>query len=253
MCNFAAAPFIISYHFCIMKTKLRILFEDNHLIAVNKASGDISQADATNDRTIGDELKAYIKEKYQKPGAVFLGVIHRLDRPVSGVNVFARTSKALERMNKLLHDRQVEKVYWAVTNQRPAELEGTLVHYLRKDTAKNFVHAHNKPTPQTKEAILDYKLICTIGSQHLLEVRPRTGRQHQIRVQLAKMGCVIKGDKKYGQTDFNEDGSIHLHCRHMIFAHPVTQQTTTLTAAIPHDPIWDLFRHLQQKNALNDD
>lgn len=232
---------------------LRVLYEDNHLIIVNKRSGDITQADATKDRTLGDYVKDYIKNKYNKPGAVFLGVVHRLDRPVSGVNIFARTSKALERMNKAFHDREVEKIYWAITNQRPQELEGTLVHHLRKDENKNFVHAHEKPSANTKEAILEYRLIASIGSQHLLEVRPKTGRQHQIRVQLAKIGCVIKGDKKYGPTDFTEDASIYLHCRQMSFNHPVTKKRLTITAPTPDDSVWNLFNHIQKNHSFDND
>lgn len=232
---------------------LRVLYEDNQLIVVNKRSGDITQADITKDKTLGDYVKDYIKAKFNKPGAVFLGVIHRLDRPVSGVNIFARTSKALERMNKSFHDREVEKVYWAITNQRPTELAATLVHYLRKDENKNFVHAHTKPSANTKEAILDYKLIATIGSQHLLEVRPKTGRQHQIRVQLAKIGCVIKGDRKYGQTEFTEDASIYLHCRQMSFDHPVSKKRLTITAPIPDESVWNLFKHIQKQTSFDND
>ncbi len=225
--------------------RLQILYEDNHLIAINKKPGDISQTDETNDRTLGDDVRDYIKEKYNKPGGVFLGVIHRLDRPVSGVIIFARTTKALERMNKKFHDRQVQKVYWAVSNQRPAMEEGTLTHYLLKDNKKNFVHAYSKPQHNAKWSELDYKLLYSIGQQHLIEVYPKTGRQHQIRVQLAKMGCVIRGDKKYGQTEFNPDSSIHLHCRSMTFTHPTTQEPLTITALPPmQDDVWRLFKPL---------
>ncbi len=224
---------------------MEILYEDNHLIAVNKPVGVLVQGDKTGDQTLGDFVKLYIKDRYDKPGDVFLGIIHRLDRPVSGVTIFARTSKALERMNRLFADRKIEKTYWAITAKRPEPLAGHLTHYLLKDTERNVVKAFDKPSSRAKDAKiaeLDYELIREIGINFLLEVNPITGRPHQIRAQLAKAGYPIRGDVKYGFLKANPDGSIHLHCRSLTFVHPVKNEPVTITADPPREQIWNLFR-----------
>lgn len=221
---------------------LEVLFEDNHLIAVNKPAGVLVQGDETEDRPLGEYVKDYIKHRYQKPGDVFLGVIHRLDRPVSGVCVFARTSKALSRMNELFKNREIQKTYWAITNERPDPLNGHLEHFLEKDKNKNLVHVYlRQRSPDAKKSELDYKLIGSLGQQHLLEVNPLTGRPHQIRAQLAKIGCPIMGDVKYGYKQANRNGAIHLHCRNLSFLHPVKKEMVSITASLPRDQIWSLF------------
>ncbi len=222
----------------------QVLYEDNHLIAVNKPPGVLVQGDETGDTPLSEYVKRYIKLQYDKPGEVFLGVIHRLDRPVSGVVVFARTSKALERMNKLFHDRMVEKTYWAVTSRRPDPLKGHLVDYLIKDASKNLAKALDRPSNRNKDAKraeLDYELIMQVGDNCLLEVHPLTGRPHQIRVQLAKIGCPIRGDVKYGFPAPHPNGSILLHCRELSFEHPVKKEQVTITADPPDDQVWRLF------------
>jgi 23S rRNA pseudouridine1911/1915/1917 synthase len=219
----------------------QILYEDNHLLAVNKRAGQLVQGDKSGDATLGDFLKEYLREKYAKPGQVFLGVVHRLDRPVSGVVIFARTSKALERMNELFRDKKVQKTYWAVVKNRPPQDEGSLIHYLVKDEAKNKSKAYDKEIKNSSRAWLDYRLAGSGDRYFLLEVRPQTGRHHQIRVQLAAMGCPIKGDVKYGFDRTNEDGSIHLHARNIEFVHPVKKDVINLTAPVPDDPLWKFF------------
>ena len=225
-----------------IKEGLDILYEDNHLITVNKPAGMLVQGDSTGDETLADKVKQYIKDKYNKPGAVFLGVVHRLDRPVSGAVVFARTSKALERMNLLFRDRQVQKTYWALVKNRPPQTQDTLVHWLKKDTQINKATAFNKELKGTKQAELSYKLVGRIADYYLLEVTPTTGRPHQIRVQLAKIGCPILGDLKYGAGKANKDGNIHLHSREVEFLHPVKKTTLRVTAKVPRDDVWQLFR-----------
>ncbi|MBK8492489.1 MAG: RluA family pseudouridine synthase [Saprospirales bacterium] len=223
---------------------LQIIYEDNHLIAVNKPGGVLVQGDETGDKPLSDFVKEYIKQRYDKPGDVFLGVIHRLDRPVSGVVVFARTSKALERMNKLFHDRKVEKVYWAITGKRPNPIKGSLTHYILKDREKNVSKAYDQLSNRAKDAKLselDYELIGELTGNCLLEVHPHTGRPHQIRVQLAKMGWPIQGDLKYGYSKANADGNILLHCRKLAFEHPVKKEPVVIMADPPHDPMWDMF------------
>lgn len=220
---------------------IQVIYEDNHLIAINKPSGWLVQGDETGDATAADWVKEYIKLRYQKPGAVFLGTIHRLDRPVSGVTLFARTSKALARMNRQFQKREVQKTYWAVVNERPKELEATLEHHLVKNTATNIVKAYTRPQSKSKLAKLSYRLLAEIGEHILLEVNPITGRPHQIRVQLAKIGLPIRGDKKYGSTFFNRDRSIHLHARKLSFNHPVTKEAIRIEASTPTDQIWGLF------------
>lgn len=227
----------------------RVLYEDNHLIAVSKPAGMLVQGDATGDKTLADWVKQYIKDRYNKPGAVFLGIIHRLDRPVSGVVIFARTSKALTRMNEAFRDQKVGKVYWAITKGRPVELEGKLVHYLLKDTTKNKTKAYLRPSrraAKAKKSTLTYKTIGVLGDHSLLEVHPKTGRPHQIRVQLAEMGCPIKGDLKYGDTRPNSDASIYLHCNQLNFIHPVKKEKVHIEVGAPDLQMWREFGLLEQ-------
>jgi len=224
---------------------IQVIFEDNHLIAVNKPGGVLVQGDETGDMPLSDWVKQYIKIRYEKPGDVFLGTIHRLDRPASGVVIFARTSKALSRMNELFKKREIEKTYWAITNKRPYPLSATLEHYLEKDTRKNFVHAYNQSRGNAKKATLDYELIGELGEHHLLKVNLHTGRPHQIRVQLAKIGCTIRGDVKYGYDRTNRRGTIYLHCRKMEFVHPVRKEPVSIEAPVPDDQIWNLFEQFK--------
>lgn len=224
---------------------LEILYEDNHIIAVNKKTSDIVQADKTGDTPLSEEVKAYIKKKYDKPGDVFLGVPHRVDRPVSGVVIFARTSKALTRLNKMFqeHEKEITKIYWAVVGNLPAEDHAVLKHYLVRDSEKNKSHAYNQPKARAKEAILEYQLLGSSQRYYLLEVKLYTGRHHQIRCQLAKIGCPIKGDLKYGFPRSNENGGISLHARSISFKHPVSQEQLTITAKPPlnDDSLWKVF------------
>ena len=223
---------------------LEILHEDNHIIAVNKKNSDIVQADKTGDEPLSEQVKAYIKKKYNKPGDVFLGIPHRVDRPVSGVVLFAKTSKALTRLNKMFqeHDNEITKIYWAIVSELPQEDEARLVHYLVRDTEKNKSSVYTRPRPGAKEAILEYKLINGSQNYFLLEVKLCTGRHHQIRCQLAKIGCPIKGDLKYGSPRSNPGGGISLHARSISFMHPVKQEMITITATPPlEDNLWSFF------------
>ena len=223
---------------------LEILYEDNHIIAVNKKNSDIVQADKTGDEPLSEQVKAYIKKKYNKPGDVFLGIPHRVDRPVSGVVLFAKTSKALTRLNKMFqeHDNEITKIYWAIVSELPQEDEARLVHYLVRDTEKNKSSVYTRPRPGAKEAILEYKLINGSQNYFLLEVKLCTGRHHQIRCQLAKIGCPIKGDLKYGSPRSNSGGGISLHARSISFMHPVKQEMITITATPPlEDNLWSFF------------
>lgn len=223
---------------------LDILYEDNHIIAVNKRISDIVQADKTGDEPLSEKVKEYIKKKYNKPGDVFLGVPHRIDRPVSGVVLFARTSKALERLNKMFqeHGNEINKKYWAIVGNLPAEDQGVLTHYLIRDTEKNKSSAFNKEKKGAKEAILEYKLIGSSQKFYLLEIKLCTGRHHQIRCQLAKIGCPIKGDLKYGFPRSNEGGGISLHAREISFMHPIKKEMITISAIPPlEDNLWKLF------------
>jgi len=225
---------------------LEVLFEDNHLIAVNKRSGDIVQGDKTGDVPLPEIIKEWLKVKYGKPGNVFCGVIHRLDRPVSGLVLFAKTSKGLSRMTEQFREKETNKTYWAIVKNKPAVPEGKLVHYLLKDEKSNKSKAFDKEIKGSKRAELLYKLIASGENYHLLEVNLLTGRHHQIRAQLAKMGCSIKGDLKYGSERSNRDGSISLHSRQLSFVHPVSKETITLTAPVPNDKLWlDLERSAQ--------
>lgn len=220
---------------------ISVIYEDNHLIAVNKRSGDIVQGDKTGDVPLSELVKQYIKDKYQKPGEVFLGTIHRIDRPVSGVVLFARTSKALERMNEQFRERAIEKTYWAIVKNTPVPESATLVHHLTKDEAKNKSRAYAEPRNNTSRCELKYTVLSKSDNYSLLEVHPVTGRHHQIRVQLSTIGCPIKGDLKYGAPRSNPDGSISLHARSLSFAHPVTKEQVILTATPPTDALWDFF------------
>ncbi len=224
---------------------MEIIFEDNHLIAINKQVSDIVQKDKTGDEALEDKVKAYIKRKYNKPGAVFLGVTHRIDRPVSGVVLFARTSKALERLNEMFQERQVEKVYWAVVQQQPPKNEDTLIHYIKRDTEKNKSYCFDKEVPTSKQAITHYKLLGASDKYFLLEVRIETGRHHQIRCQLAKIGCPIRGDLKYGYARSNPDGGIFLHAKSIKFKHPVKHDEIFIEAPLPEDPLWNYFKGLK--------
>ena len=218
---------------------LEVLYEDNHIIAVNKKPSDIVQGDKTGDRPLVEFVKDYIKKKYNKPGDVFLGVVHRLDRPVSGVILFARTSKALSRLNELFRSKQVQKTYWAVVKKKPNPTKDILVHYLKKNQQKNKSTAFNREEDGTLKSELSYQLIKSLDNYHLLEVLPKTGRHHQIRVQLSKIGSPIKGDIKYGSDRTNKDASIHLHARKIEFIHPVKKEPISISATPPKkDSIW---------------
>lgn len=221
---------------------MEIIYEDNHLIAVNKQVSDLVQADKTGDEALGERVKAYIKKKYNKPGDVFLGVVHRLDRPVTGAVIFARTSKALTRMNQVFRDHAVQKTYWAIVKQRPKEEEAELVHYLVRDEKQNKSFAYDKPKGNAKEARLSYRLVGSTNNFFLLEVNLHTGRHHQIRCQLAKIGCPIKGDLKYGFPRSNPGGGISLHARSIRFTHPVTKSEVVMMADPPaEDQLWMEF------------
>lgn len=218
-----------------------VLYEDNHIIIVNKRSSDIVQGDKTGDTPLSEIVKQYIKKKYNKPGEVFLGVVHRLDRPVSGAVIFARTSKALGRLNEMIRERNIQKTYWAVTSEMPDVENGTLVHYLRKNQKKNTSYAYREAGEGRLKAELKYRYLTSSDRYHLLEIELLTGRHHQIRVQLAEIGCIVKGDLKYGAKRSNKDASIHLHARKVAFMHPVKKETVEVTAPVPDDKIWKYF------------
>lgn len=217
---------------------MQVIYEDNHIIVVSKRSGEIVQGDKTGDEPLSETVKQWIKEKYQKPGNVFLGVVHRLDRPVSGLVVFAKTSKALSRLNEMFRVGNVHKTYWALTKNRPAKEEGTLEHWLVRNEKQNKSYAYDREAKNSKKAILHYKVIGATDRYTLIEVQLMTGRHHQIRCQLAKMGCPIKGDLKYGADRSNPDGSISLLSRHVEFIHPVSKEAISLDAPLPDDPLW---------------
>ena len=217
---------------------MNVLYEDNHIIIVNKASGEIVQGDKTCDTPLVETVRAYIKEKYNKPGNVFCGLTHRLDRPVSGVVIFAKTSKALERINNMLQKHEIKKTYWAIVKNTPKQAEGTLVNYLVRNEKQNKSYAYNTEKPNSKRAELNYKVIGKSDNYTLLEVNLITGRHHQIRCQLAAMGCPIKGDLKYGFARSNPDGSISLHARSVEFTHPVSKELIHVDAPTPVDNLW---------------
>lgn len=223
---------------------MTVVYEDNHIIVVNKTSSEIVQGDKTGDIPLSETVKQYLKEKYQKPGNVFVGVTHRLDRPVSGLVVFAKTSKALSRLNEMFKNSEVKKTYWAIVKECPRELEGELVHYLVRNEKQNKSYAYDKEVSDSKKAILHYRLIARSQNYNLLEVDLKTGRHHQIRCQLAKMGCPIKGDLKYGFARSNPDGSICLHARRISFIHPVSKEQIDLEAPLPPGSLWNGFSFL---------
>jgi pseudouridylate synthase len=226
---------------------MHILYEDNHIIAVNKSSSEIVQGDKTGDKPLVESVKEYLKERYQKKGNVFCGVVHRLDRPVSGVVVFAKTSKALVRLNEILALRQITKKYWAIVSSPPQEPQGTLRHFLVRNERQNKSYAYSKAVPQSKEAVLHYKTLGKSDRYTLLEVDLETGRHHQIRCQLAAMGCIIKGDLKYGAPRSNRGGGISLHARSVEFVHPVKQERIVIEAPVPDDTLWQaITKDLQQ-------
>ena len=222
---------------------IEVIYEDNHLIAVNKAASDLVQGDKTGDEPLGDKIKAFLKEKYNKPGDVYLGVTHRIDRPVTGVVLFAKTSKALARVNQMFQDKTIQKTYWALVVQPPPLKEDQLENYLVKNSEKNKSFAFKQEIKNSKLAVLTYKWLTTYDHQNLLEVSPKTGRHHQIRVQLSKIGCVIQGDTKYGAPMPNKDRSICLHARYLTFMHPVTNMKITIEAPVPDNPYWKNFKN----------
>lgn len=220
---------------------MEVIYEDNHLIVVNKTASEIVQGDKTGDTPLSEKVKAYLKEKYNKPGNVFVGVTHRLDRPVSGLVVFAKTSKALGRLNELFKNHEVKKTYWAIVKERPQQEEQRLVHYMTRNEKQNKSYAYDKEVKDSKQAVLSYRVINHSENYYLLEVALETGRHHQIRCQLAKIGCPIKGDLKYGFPRSNPDGSICLHARRIEFIHPVTKEPIKLEAPVPEGNLWRAF------------
>lgn len=224
------------------KSNLQILHEDNHLIVVNKRVGDIVQGDKTGDKPLSEIVKEYIKEKYNKPGEVFLGVVHRLDRPTTGIVVFARTSKALTRLNELFKNRETQKTYWAIVKNKPPKPKDTLTHYLKRNEKNNTSKAHINEVPESKIASLDYKIIHELTNYFALEINLHTGRHHQIRAQLSAIGSPIKGDLKYGFDRSNPDGGIHLHARQLDFVHPVTKENLSFIAQVPDEVVWNAVR-----------
>ncbi|GHT25038.1 RNA pseudouridine synthase [Bacteroidia bacterium] len=227
---------------------LNILYEDNHLIVVNKRCGDIVQHDPTGDIPLEQTVKDYLKAKYNKPGEVFLGVVHRVDRPVSGIVVFARTSKALIRLNQMFQDKTIRKTYWAVVKERPPKDSDTLTHYIVRNTRTNRSYAYASERSNAQKAILHYRCIASSDNYHLLEIDLETGRHHQIRCQLAAIGCPIRGDLKYGYPRSNPNGGIHLHALQIRFKHPVKNEKMSLTAPPPEDELWRAFQQFMTEN-----
>lgn len=220
------------------KDNLQILYEDNHLIIINKRAGDLVQGDKTLDTPLSEIVKKYIKETYHKPGNVFLGVPHRLDRPTTGIVIFTRTSKALERLNAMLREKRIQKTYWAIVKQTPRHEKDVLIHFLRKNAKNNKSSVFRNEIAGSKKGILHYRLLKKLDRYFLLEIDLKTGRHHQIRAQLSFIGCPIKGDLKYGFPRSNSDGSIHLHAREISFIHPVSKEKIHLKAPLPKDPVW---------------
>lgn len=220
------------------KSNLQILHEDNHIIVINKRVGDIVQGDKTGDKPLSEVVKEYIKDKYDKPGDVYLGVVHRLDRPTTGIIVFAKTSKALTRLNESFKNRETQKTYWAIVKNLPPKENDTLTHFLKRNPKNNTSKAHSKEVLESKKASLEYTIIKKLDNYFALEINLHTGRHHQIRAQLAAIGCPIKGDLKYGFDRSNPDGGIHLHARKLVLSHPVTKEILTFEAPVPNDVIW---------------
>ena len=222
---------------------MKTLYQDNHIISINKQPSEIVQGDKTGDIPITEKVKEYLKKKYNKPGNVFVGLVHRLDRPTSGVLVLARTSKALSRLNKMFQENEIQKIYWAVVNKKPPKQTDTLTNFLKKNQKQNKSYVYEKQVNGAKKASLTYKLIAGSDKYFLLEIRMHTGRHHQIRTQLAHIGCQIKGDLKYGFPRSNKDASIHLHARKVSFIHPVSKQEISIIAEPPKDNLWDYFKN----------
>jgi len=220
---------------------MEVIYEDNHIIIVNKAVGEIVQGDKTGDKPLSETVKEWIKETHAKPGNVFLGVTHRLDRPVSGIVIFAKTSKALTRLNDMFRNGEIHKTYWAISRNAPNPTEGTLTHYITTDQKTNKSKAHNAPREGAKEARLEYRLLSKSDRYNLIEVKLLTGRKHQIRVQLSAIGCPIRGDLKYGDKRSNPDGGISLLARKIEFVHPVSKQHISVEAPIPDDQLWQIL------------
>lgn len=230
------------------RLKVEVVYEDNHLIAVNKPSGVLVQGDKTRDTPLSEMVKEFLIEKYNKPGDAYLGVPHRIDRPTSGLVIFAKTSKSLVRLNKMFQEKNIQKTYWAITKNKPKKAEGQLIHFLKRNQEKNKSFAHFKKVDGGKEAELHFKLIMSLDHYHLLEIYPKTGRHHQIRSQLAAIDCPIKGDLKYGFDRSNKDASIHLHARGVRFTHPVSDEEITIVAPPPKkDPIWKVVEREMKK------
>ncbi|NRT16621.1 23S rRNA pseudouridine1911/1915/1917 synthase [Flavobacterium sp. 28A] len=221
------------------KNNLQVLHEDNHIIVVNKRVGDIVQGDKTGDKPLSEVVKEFIKDKYNKPGEVFLGVVHRLDRPTTGIVMFAKTSKALTRLNELFKNRETQKTYWAIVKNKPPKLADSLIHFLKRNEKNNSSKAHIKEVPDSKMAHLDYRIFKELNNYFALEIDLHTGRHHQIRAQLAAIGSPIKGDLKYGFDRSNPDGGIHLHARQLVFIHPVTKDSLKIVAPVPNEVIWN--------------
>ena len=233
----------------MVRRNMEIIYEDNHLIAVNKNCHEIVQGDKTGDMPLSELLKAYLKEKYAKTGNIFVGVVHRLDRPVTGVVVFAKTSKALTRMNELFRSGTVRKTYWAVVKNCPPEQEATLTHWLVRNERQNKSYAYDNEKPNAKKALMHYRLISRSENYYLLEIDLESGRHHQIRCQLARIGCPVKGDLKYGAQHSNPDGGIGLHARCIEFIHPVSKVQIKLTAATPNENLWQALTKLKVENS----
>ncbi len=233
--------------FALYRTIMEVVYEDNHIIVVNKTASEIVQGDKTGDEPLAETVKQYLKDKYAKPGNVFLGVVHRLDRPVSGLVIFAKTSKALARLNEMFRNGEVKKTYWAIVKQRPEMEEGELVHYLVRNEKQNKSYAYTREVKNSKKAVLHYRLIGCSQNYSLLEIELLTGRHHQIRCQLAKIGSPIKGDLKYGFPRSNPDGSISLLARSVRFVHPVSKELIDLTAPVPADNLWRCFSSAEQR------
>ena len=231
----------------INASDLQVLHEDNHVIVVNKRPSDIVQGDKTGDVTMPDQIKEFLRVKYNKPGNIFCGVVHRLDRPTSGAVVFAKTSKALTRLNEQFRAKDTQKIYWAVVEKAPQSNVGHLENFLLKNEKQNKAYVHQKEVSGSKKAILDYRVLAQSDKYTLVEVALHTGRHHQIRAQMAHIGCVIKGDLKYGAKRSNADGSIHLHARFLSFIHPTTKETIQITAPVPDDSLWKWFENNQKK------
>lgn len=224
------------------KDNLQVLYEDNHIIVVNKRPGDIVQGDKTGDKPLSEVVKSFLKEKYNKPGNVYLGVVHRLDRPTSGIVLFSKTSKALPRLNKLFQQKDAKKTYWAIVKNRPPQEQDRLVHYMKRNSKQNKSYAHSKEVPDSKKAILHYQVIQELDNYFVLRIDLETGRHHQIRSQLSAIGCPIKGDLKYGFDRSNKDASIHLHARELQFIHPVKNEPVHVIAPAPDDSLWNAIK-----------